>query len=156
MNNAIIILDKHSDISRLYLLINLDSSSNNLTNSITKLSTDRLNQCPNAVKLTSNLKEMLPDADPIYLDLVGEFYLFDNDGLNKLIENITTKKRSYPKMEKYMNNIKVLNIIKSLTINFNVEEFLNICPDPVNYFKNIKINSINTHLDESLSYLMLR
>lgn len=154
MTNVIRTLDVyHNDISRLYLLIRLDLSCNNLSDTISKLDIEKLSRFPNAMELTNNLKDILPDADPIYLDLVGEVYAFDQNRLCELIEKITTKERSYPKIQEYNERIKILNVINSLTVNFKVDKFLSICPDPATYFKNVKRNSNINHIDESLSYL---
>lgn len=153
MTNIIKAINVYKDISRLYLLIKLDLSGNSLINTMISLCGDRLNKFPDAVTLTNNLKDILPDADPIYLDIVGEMYTFDHDSLFELIELITTKKKSYPKCLEYNDHIKGMDIINSLTTEFNVQEFLCICPDPVNYFEKIKSNSSTTHYNESISYL---
>lgn len=153
MLNVIKSLDIHSDISRLFVLIRLDLSYNNLTDALNKMPQSIVLQQPEAKQLTNNLKDMLPDADPIYLDLVGEYYAFDHTALSEFIEQITTKKKVYPKTREYNDGRKTINLINSLTVNFNVEEFLNICPDPVNYFKNRKPNSGASYSQESMSYL---
>lgn len=152
MTNVIKILDIYHDISRLYLLIKLDLSCNNLTNTIEELSVDLLSKNPDAVELSKNLKDILQDADPIFLDLVGEIYAFDQNGLFEYIGKVTTKQRGYPRMQEYNERIKTIDIINSLTINFKVDKFLSICPDPVQYFKN-KTNSYTNHYHESASYL---
>lgn len=156
MTNVLKSLEIYSDISRLYLLIKLDLSNNILTDAISKLSTDKLNQLPEAVQLTINLKGIMPDADPIYLELVGEMYTHNNIELCEFIEKVTTNRKSYPKVREYNERIKILNIIKRLTLNFNVQEFLSMCPDPINYFKNVKVNSMSIHYNESVSYLSER
>lgn len=156
MTNVIRSLEIYGDISRLYLLIKLDLSNNILSDTVSKLRADKLCQIPEAVQLTINLKEIMPDADPIYLELVGEMYAENNNELCEFIEKVTTNKKSYPKVREYNERIKVLNIIKRLTSDFKVQEFLSMCPDPVNYFKNVKLNSMSTHYNESVSYLSER
>jgi len=151
--NVLKILNIHNDISRLYLLINLDLSSNTLTDAIQRISDNKVLQFPEAVELTNNVKGILPDADPIYMDLVGEIYMKNNRGLSEFIDLITTKKKTYPKIEEYNNHVKVLDIINSLTTDFKIQEFLRMCPDPINYFKSVKLNSNSLHTEESLSYL---
>lgn len=154
MTNVIRTLEIYNDMSRLYLLIRLDLCLNNLTYTIYELSMEKLCKSPpEAVSLANNLKDIFPNADPIYLDLIGEMYIFDEHGLSELIEYIITSKKSYPKVQAYNERIKVIEVIKSLTINFNVEKFLSICPDPVEYFKNKKYNSLSAHVHESMSYL---
>jgi len=154
MSNVIKALDTHSDISRLYLLIKLDETMNNLDTTLFKIQyKDKLIISPDAVQLTKNLKDIIPDADPIYLDIVGEFYANNDNKLYEFIDEITTNKRNYPKLKEYNEHVNHLAIVKNLRNGFTVQEFLEMCPDPVNYFKNIKLNSMSTHYNESLSYL---
>jgi len=154
MSNVIKALDIHSDISRLYLLIKLDITMNNLEAALLKIQhEDKLIISPDAVQLTKNLKDIIPDADPIYLDIVGEFYANNDNKLYEFIGQITTNKKQYPKLKEYNEHINHLAVVNNLRNNFTVEEFLKMCPDPVNYFKNMKFNSMSTHYDESLSYL---
>lgn len=154
--NMIRALNKYNNLNRLYLLIQLDLSYNNLENALSKLPHDYLLQPSEAKELSNNLKDILPDADPIYLDLVGEMYINDQNGLSDFIEKVTTKEKIYPKIQEYNDCIKVINTIKSLTEDFQVEKFLEICPDPVHYFKNVKLNSSSYHNHESMSYLSQR
>jgi len=154
MSNVIKVIDIHSDISRLYLLIKLDAEFNNLEDTLLILQTEeKLIHSPDAVQLTNSLKDILPDADPIYLDLVGEFYIHDDDKLFEFIGQITTNKKTYLKVQEYNEHINHLAIVKNLRDSFTVQEFLKMCPDPVNYFKNVKQNSSSIHYNESLSYL---
>ncbi|KAL4148747.1 hypothetical protein QTP88_002912 [Uroleucon formosanum] len=157
MSNVIKALDIHSDISRLYLLIKLDITMNNLDETLLKIQhEDKLIISPDSVQLTKNLKDIIPDADPIYLDIVGEFYANNDNKLYEFIDQITTNKKHYPKLKEYNEHINHLAVVKNLRNNFTIEEFLKMCPDPVNYFKNIKLNSMSTHYNESLSYLSER
>jgi len=154
MSNVIKVINIHSDISRLYLLIKLDVNINNLIDTVLILQMEeKLIRSPDAVQLTNNLKDIIPDADPIYLDLVGEYYVYDNEKLSEFIGKITTDKKSYPRLQEYNERVNHLTTVKRLGDDFTVQEFLKICPDPVNYFKNIKLNSITNHYNESLSYL---
>ncbi|XP_022167896.1 ATP-dependent RNA helicase DEAH11, chloroplastic-like [Myzus persicae] len=154
MSNVIKTLHIHSDISRLYLLIKLDETMNNLDATLIKLQyEDILTISPDAVQLTTNLKDIIPEADPIYLDLVGEFYVNNDNNLYEFIGQITTNKKYYPRIKEYNDHVNHLGIVQNLRDGFNVQEFLKMCPDPVNYFKNIKLNSCSTHFNESLSYL---
>lgn len=147
-------LEDHKDISRLCLLLKLDLSKNNLINTLSELHPYNLRQSRSAIKLTNTLKEILPNADPIYLDLVGEVFANNHIGLNEFLEKVATNVISYPRITGYNEKLKALNIIQSLTVNFNVKDFLKICPDPVNYFKNLNRNIRNNHyIEESMSYL---
>lgn len=149
--NVINVLKIYEHISRLFLLKKLDKSDNNLDDAMNSLLTDRVDKFPISETFSNYLKGILPDADPIYLDIVGEVYSSDENKVSEFIEYITTK--SYPTLKEYEELVKKMDIIKSLTVDFSVEQFLCMCPDPTNYFKNIKSNSINTHYEESLSYL---
>jgi len=153
MSNVIKALNIHSDISRLYLLIKLDLSLNNIDRVLHKLQIeDKLIISPDSVQLTKNLKDIIPDADPIYLDLVGEFYTNNDNKLYEFIGQITTHKISYPKLKEYNEHVNHLAIIKNLKENFSVQEYLKMCPDPVNQFKN-KNSSTSGNYNEALSYL---
>lgn len=156
MTNYFRFLNVYGDINRLYLLIQLDLLCNNLTITISKLPKDYLLRPSKAIELSKNLKDILPDADPIYLDLVGEVFVNDENGLSEFIGKVTTKEKTYPKIQEYNDRIKLIRIIKSLTEDFQVEEFLKICPDPVHYFQNVKLNSSSLHHQESMSYLSKR
>lgn len=140
-----------NNLSRLYIIKKLDLSSNDFA--YTDLNSDKQIQPPEIVQLISTLKDMFPDADPIYLDLVGEYYGFNKSELNKVIETMISKQRLYPKLQDYNDHLKKMNVINNLTVDFTVKNFLKLCPDPVNYFKNVKFNSSSTHFQESLSYL---
>lgn len=153
MTNVINVLEIHNNISRLYLIIRLYYSANDLKDAINRLSIYKLKQFPNAVELTKNIKDIFPNADPIYLDIVGEMYAFDEPGLIELIDEITTSKRSYPKKQQYNEHIEKMKMIKRLKSDFNIDEYLSICPFPVRYFKNKDIHSCKNHFKESLSYL---
>lgn len=147
-------LENHKDISRLCLLLKLDLSQNILINTLSELHSYCLRRFHRAIQLTNELKEVLPNADPIYLDLVGEVFAFDDNGLNKFLEEVATKIKNYPRVVGYNEKLKALNVIKSLTVNFNVKEFLKMCPDPANYFKNLNRNIKKNHyIEESMSYL---
>jgi hypothetical protein len=149
-------VNDYSDINRLCLLITLDLTGSNVKFTVHKLRRDNLRRPSKAIELSSNLKDILPDADPIYLDLVGEVFVYDENGLSEFIEKVTTKKKTYPKLQEYNDRIKLISIIKSLTEDFQVEEYLKICPDPIHYFKNVKLNSSSYHHQESMSYLSKR
>jgi len=154
MSNVMKVIELHSDISRLYLLIKLDVTINNLNDALFALQMEEiLIQSPDSIQLTNNLKDILPDADPIYLDLVGEYYAYDDNKLYEFIGQVTTNKKNYPKLQEYNERVNHLAIVKSLRNNFTVQEFLKMCPDPVNYFKNIKLNAFTMHYNESMSYL---
>lgn len=156
IGSVITILGTHNDVSRLYLLIKIDFYDNDEELIINELLSQKVNPPPDAIQLTNNLKDMFPNADPIYLDLVGEVYASDQNGLTEFLEAIHLKKKSYPKLRTYNEMVSILNTKKSLTINFKVEEFLRMCPDPEKYFTSVKLNSSELHFHESVSYLAER
>lgn len=153
MSNFIRIIKDHSTICRLCLLKTLDESSNVLATTLLMLQTQQHCKTQNAIQLENNLKDIFPNADPVYLELVGEMYAFDENGLSELIEQVTTRNKSYPKLQDYNIRMKLLSTIDSLKENFQVKEFLSMCPDPVNYFNNVKVNDVNYHYVESMAYL---
>lgn len=154
--NVLRILNVHKTTSRLFVLIKLDLFRNDLNYVVSELTNHRLNQSAEAIQLTVNLKDILPDADPVYLDIVGEIYAFNHDNLFDLIGKVITKKQTYPKLKEYNEDVKNLNTINSLTVSFEAKEFLRICPNPVDYFENKKLNSFTLHYHESISYLSER
>lgn len=153
MTNVITVLNIHSDVHRLYLIIQLDISSNNLDSTLTALNKFKLLRSPDAIILSNNLKEMLSDVDPVFLELVGEYFINKPNYLDRYVELVTTNNKSYPKIQEYNDRVKVVNTKNSLTKEFKIQEFLQMCPDPANYFKNVKLNSAKNHFSESVSYL---
>jgi hypothetical protein len=154
MSNVMKVIDLHSNISRLYLLIKLDLTINNLNDTLLALQKEEiLLRTPKSIQLTNSLKDIMPDADPIYLDIVGEYYVYNDNKLYDFIDQVTTNKKNYPRLQEYNERVNHLAIVKSLRNNFTVEEFLKMCPDPVNYFKNKKLNAITKYYTESMSYL---
>lgn len=144
------ILETHNDVCRLYLLILLYTEKNNAA---VKLQSYKIIQPPIAKQIILNLKDMIIDADPIFLDLMGEYFALNEHGLSNLIGSITSNQRPYPKVKEYMEHVKANNIVKSLTDDFSVENFLAVCPNPVDYYYSEKVNSSGTHYHESMSYL---
>jgi len=153
MSNIIRIIKVHSTVCRLYILKTLDESLNNLDTTLSILQSKQHCRITSAIALENNLKDIFPDADPIYLELVGEIYAFNENGLAELIEKVTTKNKSYPKLKDYNARVKLVTTISSLKENFQVKEFLSICPDPINYFNDDRKYDINYNLGESMSYL---
>lgn len=156
MTSVIKILNVYGDINRLYLLIQIDIERNHTQCVINKIKKIYLVQPSEVVELSNNLKDILPDADPIYLDIAAAIFVNDQSGLNVFIEKVTSKDKTYPKLHEYNDRVKAVHTILSLTQNFVVEEFLKICPDPIHYFKNVKLNSSSYHYQESMSYLSHR
>lgn len=142
-----------NNLSRLYIIRQLDLSLNNFAKTIADLKFDKQIQLPEIKQLINNLKDMFPDSDPIYLDLLGEYYGFNESDLSVIVENMISKEMLYPKLSDYNDYLKTMNIINNLTVDFTVKTFLNLCPNPVNYFKKVKFNSSGIHFQESLSYL---
>lgn len=153
MTSVIKVLNVHPDVSRLYLLIRLETSKNSVSDTVNRLNHSIINPHPEAIQLRTHLKDIMPDADPIYLDIVGELHAFDHQNLCEFIEEITTKKKSYPKLKEYNEHVKFVNTLNCLTENFEVKEFLRMCPNPVDYFKHFDKNNYQKYYHEKISYL---
>lgn len=107
MINIIKILELYNDVSRLYILVQLDSSNNDVNLTIPKLQANKISQPLDAVQLTNNLIDIMPDADPIYLDLVGEVYMHNINDLSDFIGDITTKKKAILKYKNTMFKLRI-------------------------------------------------
>lgn len=80
------------------------------------------------------LQEIFKDADPTYLrDFVEQNHHREN-ALEEFIQQ-KLEKRDYPTREQYLSKIKKTEQMKDYTVNFKVEKFLEIFPDPVTHFE---------------------
>ncbi|XP_050436489.1 E3 ubiquitin-protein ligase RNF216-like [Adelges cooleyi] len=152
--NFLRLLEDYPDICRIFLIIKLDLFQNNLNNVKAELNKFKLNQSDAATQLTKNLVGIIQDADPIFLDIVGEIYVFNHEHLYEYIEKITSKKKCYPKFKEHTDRVKNIKIIKSLTTDFKIEDFLRMCPNPVDYFESSTQNTeLRRWYNESVTYL---
>lgn len=148
------IIDLCGDIHRLYLISQLDENNYNAKDAYAELTKYSLPLDSQAVTVTNSLKTMIPDADPIYLDLVGECFAYNKEGLVEFIDLVTTKtKPNYPKLNAYKARIKFINTIKSLTINFDIDDFVDLCPDPMNFIRQFNSRAKVKFNGEKLMYL---
>lgn len=144
------------DLNRLYILLRLDLRDYNLVDAVAELSIDNLVRCPKAIAVSKYLNDLIPDADPIYLDLAGEMFVYDKEGLLDFIEQITAAKKSYPKLLAYDEFMKKLALIKELTLDFHVERFFEICGDPVKFMLDVNTDSKAELNNDKLQYLFDR
>lgn len=128
------LIDLFDNIHRLFLLSQLHLRDFNTIDSWYSLSIYKLPRDPKAIDLTNKLKIIFENADPIYLDLVGELYVYNEEGITEFIQQETiSKNSSYPKLNKYNAQMKIVESLKNLTVNFRVNHFLDLCPDPIKY-----------------------
>ncbi|XP_025831279.1 uncharacterized protein LOC108735577 isoform X2 [Agrilus planipennis] len=87
-----------------------------------------------ANELSEHLKELLPNADPTYLEMKAEQLANKPDDLKVFISN-AFERHDYPTMKEYLRRVKISSQQKQYTTNFTVENFLDVIPDPFTYFK---------------------
>ncbi|KAJ8949309.1 hypothetical protein NQ318_006734 [Aromia moschata] len=80
------------------------------------------------------IKELLPDADPAYLRMECEKYINDEKGLKQFI-NQAMELKNYPTMKEYLRMQQLSAQKKQYTTEFNVENFVQLFPDPKKTFK---------------------
>lgn len=141
------------DLNRLYILLRLDLREYNLVDAVAELSIDNLVRCPKAIAVTKYLSDLIPDADPIYLDLAGEIFVYNNEGLIDFIEQITAAKKSYPKLIAFDKFMKKMALMKELTLDFHVERFFQLCADPVEFMLTVNTDSNPELNEDKLQYL---
>lgn len=82
-----------------------------------------------------NLLGILPEADPEYLrNFVDKNYM-NPESLKTFIQQ-NLERPEYPTRAQYLEKIKINQQIKDYTLNFNIEKFLQIFPNPVEHFEN--------------------
>ncbi|CAH1170092.1 unnamed protein product [Phaedon cochleariae] len=83
------------------------------------------------------VKALLPDADPTYLRCKVEEFGSDQDRLNEFIFQANETK-SYPTMKEYLRKQKLSAQSKQYTTEFNVENFVQLFPEPEKTFSDPK------------------
>lgn len=85
-------------------------------------------------EIFDKLREMLPNADPLYLQGQADTlaYQTEND-LKNFLDN-ALEKGDYPTMENYLKNQKENKVICQYTDGFDLEAFLKEFPDPEKHF----------------------
>ncbi|KAF2879984.1 hypothetical protein ILUMI_26187 [Ignelater luminosus] len=82
----------------------------------------------------TQLKEMLPNADPSYLRKQAEALAYQSENeLKQFVEN-AIENSDYPTMENYLKNQKEMEEINQYIANFNIKDFLKKIPDPEKLF----------------------
>lgn len=84
-----------------------------------------------------NLLEIFPEADPGYLRNIAEEIYNDPDKLKEFVQS-KLENPDYPTKEQYLNKKKITEQQKQYTINFQIQHFLEIFPDPFSYFEDVK------------------
>lgn len=84
-------------------------------------------------KTADYLAEIFPNADPQYLRNSAECFIDQND-VKKFVE-LQLVTPNYPTREKYLEKLKLTQEQERYTINFRVEDFIKLFPDPFAYFQ---------------------
>ncbi|VVC38867.1 Zinc finger, RING/FYVE/PHD-type [Cinara cedri] len=149
------LIDKYPDVNRLYLLMYLDFYKFDLVLTDLRMAKQYHKEDEEELQIIDVLKKSLKKADPVFLELAGEWFKHESpNALKEFIESILTGKKSkYPKLSTYNDNIETLNLLKSLTINFETTQFLKICPDPMDYILKAKTHLCYKFNGDKLTYL---
>ncbi|XP_019872467.1 uncharacterized protein LOC109600733 isoform X1 [Aethina tumida] len=84
----------------------------------------------------NQLRDMLPDADPEYLREQAEILVQGTpDALRAFVENALEQKQ-YPSREDYVKRVKERIEFQKYTTNFNLNEYLEIVPNPIEKYSN--------------------
>ncbi|CAH0547652.1 unnamed protein product [Brassicogethes aeneus] len=79
------------------------------------------------------LKEVLPDADPTFLQMQCERYRGNANGLKEFMANALENK-NYPTLKEHIRKQQLSAQQKQYTTDFNVENFVKLFPEPTKYF----------------------
>ena len=80
---------------------------------------------------------IFPDVDPTYLRDFIEKSCHSDQALEQFIQQ-KLERRDYPTKEQYLARIKITEQQKQYTVDFKVEKFLELFPDPLKHFENVK------------------
>ncbi|KAI4471115.1 ubiquitin conjugating enzyme 7 interacting protein-related [Holotrichia oblita] len=79
------------------------------------------------------LTDILPDADPNYLQYHAELYLHEKEKLKEFMSNALESK-NYPTRKEYLRKQQLSAQVNQYTTEFKIEKFLELIPDPDTYF----------------------
>lgn len=82
----------------------------------------------------NHLQEIFQDTDPTFLRSFVESNHNRENALEQFIQN-KLEKRDYPTREQYLAIIKKTEQMKDYTVNFKVEKFLELFPNPFEHFE---------------------
>ena len=100
------------------------------------------------------LLAVLPDADPEYLHKTYQ-ELGNNEESIKLFITEALENKDYPTRESYLKRKEIATLKRKYKEELNLEEYLDVIPDPWNYFRKGK-TSTKDERQHVLSYLELR
>lgn len=121
-------VNKCYDTSKSKILFFLDES-------YPKRITEKEEQVETNLEMQVNmLEEIFPDADSAYLRMQAEKYSKKHEGMQHFIAE-ALELRDYPTKKEALRRAKMSSQIKQYTQEFDSEKFLEIIPDPTNYFK---------------------
>lgn len=83
----------------------------------------------------TSLLEIFPDADPVYLRDIAEKVYNDPEKKAQFVQS-KLENPDYPTKQQYLAKKKLTEQQKQYTTDFQVQQFLEIFPDPVAHFEN--------------------
>lgn len=100
----------------------------------------------------ADLLTIFPEADPVYLRKMVEEMHHNHDLIKEFVQS-KLEKPDYPTRAQYLAKKKITEQQKQYTTDFQVEQFLEIFPDPFAHFEDEKrISQFNPHAIDFLKY----
>jgi len=100
----------------------------------------------------ADLLMIFPEADPVYLRKIAEEIYSDPERIKEFVQS-KLENPDYPTRAQYLAKKKITKQQKQYTTDFQVEQFLEIFPDPFSYFEDHKRKcQFNPHAVDFLKY----
>ncbi|XP_070150467.1 uncharacterized protein [Polyergus mexicanus] len=84
----------------------------------------------------ADLLGIFPEADPIYLRKIAEEMYQDPEKIKEFVQS-KLENPDFPTREQYLAKKKITEQQKQYTTDFNIQQFLELFPDPVSHFENV-------------------
>jgi len=85
----------------------------------------------------ADLLGIFPEADPVYLRQIAEEIYNNPESIKEFVQS-KLENPDYPTREQYLAKKKITEQQKQYTTDFQVQQFLEIFPDPFSYFEDEK------------------
>jgi len=100
----------------------------------------------------ADLLMIFPEADPVYLRKIAEEIYSDPERIKEFVQS-KLENPDYPTRAQYLAKKKITKQQKQYTTDFQVEQFLEIFPDPFSYFEDhTRECQFNAHAVDFLKY----